>query len=346
MLLSLWPQFSAAEGDATALFQKGKSLLNSRDYAQAVEVFTNALSALDPAGHNAHVVTLARAKAYFGNGDIKSALKDINDVVTAQGVEGQLLASALQLRGVVNLRREQEKRALEDLTAAIKTRHEDEPLRALCFATRGMILIRLGNADTAVSDLNKAVELDPKSGYAYAVRGLAHLRQDKIEQAKRDSEQAMRLTPDEQTKKIAEKVIKELSVSASGPASISVPLADDGHLYVLVRFSKQGTLHRFLLDTGATESVVHSDLLEEISRETEVKHMGKRKGRTADGSVHLVTCYRAKTAFLFNLPLGEIEFHVFDKKGKKMTNLLGMNSLRNIAVSIDTAERKAQITRK
>ncbi len=341
-----WDGCLTAQQDVNSLFRKGESLLNSGDHVQAVAAFTKAISIVNPGDRNAHVITLARARAYLGSGDLKSALKDVNDVIASQGVEGEPLASALQLRGIVNLRRDQDKLALEDMTSAIKTRHENDSLRASCFATRGMIQTKLGNTDMAVSDLNKAVELDPNSGYAYACRALAHLRQDRIELAKKDSEHAMRLSQDEQTQKIAQKVLKELSVSASGPASVSIPIGDDGHLFVQVRFSKRGKPHRFLLDTGATHTLIDQTLLEEIGRETEVKQVGSSKVALADGSVHVVKRYVAKDAFLYNLPLGEIQFGVFEKKGKRLQNLLGMKSLRNIAVSIDNAEKKAQITRK
>ncbi len=341
-----WNGSLTAQEDLSSLFRKGESLLNSGDHAEAVAVFTKAINIVNPGDRNAHVITLARARAYLGKGDLKSALKDISNVIASQGVEGEPLASALQLRGIVKLRREQDKLALEDLTSAIKVRHENDSLRAGCFATRGMIHTKMGDTDMAISDLNKAVELDPNSGYAYACRGLAYLRQDRIELAKKDSEHAMRLSQDEQTQKVAQRVLRELSISATGPATVSVPIGEDGHLWVHVRFSKQGKPHRFMLDTGATESLINSDLLEEIRRETEVKQVGTGKVRTADGSWHAVTRYRAKTAFLFNLPLGEMDFHVQEKKGKKITNLLGMKSLRNIAVSIDNAEKIAQITRK
>ena len=74
--------------------------------------------------------------------------------------------------------------------------------------------------------------------------------------------------------------------------------------------------------------------------------IGKGMVTIADGSSHKVTRYKVKTAFLYNLPLGEIEVHVFDRKIKRVTNLLGIRSLGNVAVSIDNAGRKAEISRR
>ena len=150
--------------------------------------------------------------------------KDLDEILGSDGVEGEMLASGLQLRGVLNLRQGRESRALEDFTAAIKTVHENGSLRSVCFANRGITFINVGNFDRAVSDLKKAIELDPTSGFAYAGRGLAYLRQDKIDSARRDGEKALSLHPDEETRKIAEKILSELSVSASGPLSVVVPI--------------------------------------------------------------------------------------------------------------------------
>lgn len=327
-------------------FEKGKQLIKTGHYEQAVQLFSEALNSVDPGTHNALVLRLSRAQAYFGGGDLKHAFKDINELLRSDGLEGEVLASGLQLRGVLSLRKGSGKSALADFTAAIKTTHENESLRSVCFANRGITFINLGRFDEAVSDLNKAIELDPKSSFAYAGRGLAYLREDRVESSRRDAEKALSLRPDKETRKMAEKILKEMSASASGPMSVIVPISEKGHIFVLVRFRKNGTPHRFLLDTGATSSLIDRDLLEEIGHDTEVTKIGKGFVTIADGSVHRVTRYKVKTAFLFNLPLGKIEVQVFDKNIRRVTNLLGVRSLRKVAISIDNASRRAEIRRK
>jgi tetratricopeptide (TPR) repeat protein len=335
----------AAENVET-LFEKGKQYLKTGNYEQAVRTLSEALNSVEQDGRNAHVVRMARAQAYFGRGDLKDAYKDLDAILGSDGVDGEMLASGLQLRGVLNLRQGRESRALRDFTAAIKTAHENDSLRSVCFANRGIAYINVGNFDRAVSDLNKAIELDPTSSFAYAGRGLAYLRQDNIDSARRDGEKALSLHPDEDTRKIAEKILREMSISASGPLSVIVPISEGGHIFVQVRFRKNGTPHRFLLDTGATFTLIDRGLLEQIRREAGVTEIGKGTVTTADGSSHKVTRYKVKTAFLFNLPLGEIEVHVFDRKIKRVTNLLGIRSLGNVAVSIDNAGQKAEISRR
>jgi tetratricopeptide (TPR) repeat protein len=345
-LVFCWPSFSSAEDNPLKLFEKGKALLNAGNYDQAIEVFSRAAGLLDPGERSAHVVLLARAKARLAQGDWKNALKDVTQVIQAEGVDDEILASGLQLRSTVNLRRGREKQALEDATEAIKVPKVSIPLRSFCYAHRGKTRTELGRTDEALSDLNKAIELDPESAFAYAGRAEVYLRQDNIERAKKDGEQALRLNPDGHTRKIAEKVLNELSVSATGPSRVTFSIGARGHIFVQVSFSKKGKPHRFLLDTGATFSLIDRDLLAEIARETDLKQIGKGMVSTADGAVHTVTRYKVKTAFLYNLPLGEIEVHVFEKKGKRINNLLGAQSLRNVSVSINNQDGKVEITRK
>jgi tetratricopeptide (TPR) repeat protein len=339
--------FQARAGDSVeTLFEKGKQYLKTGKYEQAVRTLSQALNYVDPDGRNAYVVRLARAQAYFGKGDLKEAYKDLDEVLRSDVAEGEMLASSLQLRGVLNLRQGRERLALRDFTEAIKTPHQNDSLRSVCFANRGIAFINSGNFDSAVSDLNKAIELDPRSGFAYAGRGLAYLRKDKVEAARRDASKALSLNPDKETRKIADKIVKEMSVSASGPLSVVVPINEGGHIFVQVRFSKKGTPHRFMLDTGATTSTIDRNLLKEIRREAVVTEIGKGMVTIADGSRHVVTRYKVKTAFLFNLPLGEIELLVFEGKNRPVTNLLGMRSLGKVSVSIDSASRRAEISRK
>jgi tetratricopeptide (TPR) repeat protein len=251
----------------------------------------------------------------------------------------------MQLRGMINLRRKRDRRALKDFTSAIKAPHEDMELRSISFANRGLTFMRLQEYDKAVSDFNKAIQLDRKSAFAYAGRALAYLRKDEIARARQDAKRALGMKPDKETSKVARRVLSSLSVSFSGSDRVSVPIGDHGHIFVQVRFGKAGKPHRFLLDTGATHTLVSKTLLDSIRKETEVKKIGTGKVITADGATHLVTRYMAKDAFLFNLPLGDVELHVFVGSHKRSSNLLGAQSLRNLSLSIDTAARKAEIRR-
>jgi len=348
LLALLWfcvPE-AAAEQGARALFEQGKSFVKSKKYDEAIEVFSRILELVQKDERNARIVMLARAEAFLSKGDLRNAHLDINTVLQSPGLDGETEVSALHLKAALSRRRGQDRRALDDLTEAIKVPHQSEKLRASSFANRGVILVNLGDPDRAVTDLNKAIELDPQSSFAYAVRGLANLRRDRIESARSDAETALSMNPDDQARNIALKILEELSISASGPLSLNVPMSEDGQIYVQVRFSRKGKPHRFLLDTGATTSLIDRDLLKEIARETTVTEFGKGIASTADGARHKVVRYRVKNVFLFHLPLGEIEMDVFDSNKKKVMNLLGTRSLKSLAVSIDNARRKVEISRK
>ena len=342
----IWVTPAQAAEKAGALFEKGKTLLNAGQYHQAVQVFSQALEQVQSVGRDTSIVTVARGQAYFGKGDLKSAWKDANAVLNSASADGEAVASALMLRGTIHLSRDRSQEALEDLTTAIKTRHQNTSLRATSFANRGIVHVNLADPDSAISDLNQAIALDPGSAFAYAGRALANLRRDRIDIARQDSEKALSLNPDPQVEKMARMVLNELSVWASGPLTVTVPVNDHGQIFVQVRFARQGAPHRFLLDTGATHTLVDQNLLNEIKRKGKVQAIGRGTVTLADGSKQTVTRYVVKGAFLYHLPLGDIEVQTFEKNIEGTINLLGLRSLANISVSIDGAGKKVEISRR
>lgn len=345
LIASVFAVVTARAEDPFRLFEEGKENLETGDYDHAVRAFSGALKLFDAGDRNAQVVRLARAQAHYRMGQLDLASKDVSAVLGSPGLDGENRAGALQLRGIVNSKRNREEQALYDFTEAIKTRHGDMRLRASSFANRGMTFIALGRVDEAVSDFNKAIELNPNYAFAYAGRGHAYLRKDNIAAARHDTETALSLNPDAETAKIAEKVLKSLSVDFTGSDRVSVPLSEQGHVFVQMRFGKGGVPRRFMLDTGATYTVIGREALESISRETHVQPLGTARVMTADGTLHDVLRYAVKDAYLFNFPLGEIEVLVLGTRRKPGPNLFGARSFKNIAISIDASTGKAEIRR-
>jgi tetratricopeptide (TPR) repeat protein len=343
--LCAWAVPAFAKQDLTRLYDEAKRQFKAGENDRAIDGFSKILALLAPNERNAYTVKLARAQAYLNKGALAKAKTDINEVLSAPRVDAETQASAMRLSGMLQLKLRNYRDALKSFTKAIKMPHENEKLRAACFSDRGITFINLDEQDKAISDLNKAIQLNPQSGFAYAARGMAYLRSDRIEAAKRDSEQALKLDNGDQTAKMAREILKELSAAASGPLSVSVPLDERGHILVQVRFSKKGTPYRFLLDTGATNTLIDESLLHKIASETEVTRIGKSRARIADGSTITVTRYKVKTAFLYHLPLGDIEVHVLEKTSGKMQHLLGTGSLRHVSVTIDNAKHTAEIRR-
>ncbi|MBM4328203.1 MAG: hypothetical protein FJ118_13690 [Deltaproteobacteria bacterium] len=337
---------ACAEEGLYKLYARGQERLRQGDNDGAVDAFSRALDLVNADDANYPKVLISRAHAYLEKNALQEAWNDVQEALTTAGDDGVLVVGALHVRGYIKLKKGNEQAAINDFTEAIKTGHDDLPLRAKSFANRAIVLINAGRADQAISDLNKALELYPDYAFAYAARGMAHLKDDRVRKARLDSEKALSMNPDKRTAELAEKVLKLLSISFSGPDRVDVPISDDGHVYVQVRFGKDGTPYRFMLDTGATHSVVRREVLERIKKETTVKEVGKGRVQTADGTVHAVTRYRVSDVFLFNFPLGEIDIGVFDRPLKNVPNLLGIRSLKEISVSIDSAQRKAQVRRK
>jgi tetratricopeptide (TPR) repeat protein len=327
------------------MYQQGKQSLDRGDYNSAIEIFSKALQLLPAWDRNTQAVVLARATAYYKKGDLKRAFEEADKVLRTPYLDGDTLASGLNLRGVLHSVAGRHNEALKDYTSAIKATHDDLALRSASFANRGKVFIELGAFDKALGDFSKAIELDPSSAFPYAGRGLAYLRMSNIEKARTEAQTALSMNPDQQTAKLAQKVLNSLTFSYAGPNRISVPIGDDGHVFVQVRFGAGGKPRRFLLDTGATQSLISKDLMESIRKETQVTPLGQGRAMTADGATHPVTRYLVKDAFLFNLPLGDIEVVVFSGKQPTYANLLGANSLKQLSISINTASRKAEIRR-
>jgi tetratricopeptide (TPR) repeat protein len=335
-----------AKASAAILFKQGTAHLLHGDPASAVSEFSQALALVKPDSPDAHTITLARGHAYYEFNKLRESLQDVSTVLKSKHARGEAVASGFQLRGLIYLKKNLTEKAVKDFTTAIKTPHENIELRSVSFANRGIAYINEGRYEQAISDLSKAIELDPNSAFAYAGRGLAYLRADNVERARLDARNALRMNPDPKARAISAGILKELSAAASGPSSVVIPLNDQGQVFVQVRFSKRGTPHRFLLDTGATFSLVSRELLANISREARVTKVGRGLVTTADGVRHPVTRYQVDNAFLYNLPLGQIEVHVLDKSPKGILSLLGMRSIGAFSVSIDNSAKRATIRRK
>ncbi|MFZ5866917.1 MAG: aspartyl protease family protein [Thermodesulfobacteriota bacterium] len=347
-LLIISHSAAGAEGDLYKLYARGQECLKQGDNDGAIDAFSRALDLVNPEDTNYPKVLISRAHAYLEKNALQEAWKDVQEALKTAEYDGNLLVGALHVRGYIKLKKGNQQAAIDDFTQAIKTSHDDMLLRAKSFANRAIVLINAGRADQAISDLNKALELYPDYAFAYAARGMAHLKDDKVRKARLDSEKALTMNPDKRTAELAEKVLQMLSISFSGPDRVEVPMSDDGHVYVQVKFGKNGTPYRFMLDTGATHSVVRRELLERIQKESTVtvKEVGKGRVRIADGTMHPVTRYKVSNVFLFNFPLGEVDVGVFDRPLKNVPNLLGIRSLKDVSVSIDSAQRKAQVRHK
>jgi tetratricopeptide (TPR) repeat protein len=312
------------------------------NYDEAIQLYTKVADLLGSDKKNVCVVLFSRARAFYGKGDFKSAFKDVSSVMNECGEDGETQARCLNLKGMIRRKQGNERSAIEQFTESIKIRHSDEKLRAASFTQRGISFLNLSEMNRAASDFTKAIDLDPMSALAYAGRSLSYLRSDKMESAALDRIQALKLAGEENKDEIV-RLLKELDTPSNGACSVTVPISDAGHVFVQVRFGKQGKPHRFLLDTGATVSLIDKNLLNEIRYNGNLRDAGKSIVRIADGSQHQVSRYVVKNAYVYDIPLGEIELQVFDKPNAATINLLGVKSLKKITLSLDHSAGKAEI---
>lgn len=327
-------------------FQDAKNLLKSGQYQSAFESLSNALGSLALSNEFTNAAVIARAQAYYEKGDLRSAWKDLRLALGYKGLSGETLASGLNLRALLYLKEAKVSNALKDFTLAINTPHDNISLKSLTLANRGITFLNIGLYAKAISDFDRAIELDPKSSFNYAARAVANLRTDRVEKARRDSEVAMTMGPNRQSLRLANSVLNEINVKKIDDNSILTKINEDGQIFVQVKFGKNGKPHRFLLDTGATHSLIDKSLLKELSRETRVKEIGKGLVHLADGSSLPVTRYSVENAFLYQIGLGSIQVQTMDKKTKRSFNLLGAGSLKNLSILIDTSRKMVQIKQK
>jgi tetratricopeptide (TPR) repeat protein len=327
-------------------FQKAKNLLKSGNYQAAIQSLSQALGSFALNNEFTRTALLARAQAYYEKGDTGGAWKDLKEVLDSGSLSGETLASSLNLRALLYLKEAKATRALVDFSSAIKIPHNNDSLKSVTLGNRGITFLNMGSFGKAISDFNRAIELDPKSSFNYAARALANLRTDRMEQARRDSETVMTMGPDHQSLRLVNSVLNEINFHKVDEHCIITRINEDGQIFVQVKFSMNGRPHRFLLDTGATHSLIDKSLLKELSHETRVKEIGKGLVHLADGSSLPVTRYSVENAFLYQLRLGPIQVQTMDRKTKRSFNLLGAGSLKNLSILIDTSRKMVQIKQK
>ncbi len=364
--------------DPYELFNKAKQLQQEGRYSEAIRKLTRAIEIFGPDDPNSLLVRVAKAKALMRNRRLKEAKEELTFVLTDARIGGETEASAWHVMGLIKLRDRDPKKAKEAFTRAIKAHHENNELKASSYANRAYILTRLDLPEEALSDIGQALRLHPDYAYAYAVAAVARLKQKNTRQAEKNAERALSMSSDSNTRTLARSVLRnaervrrqekivaehrerfrrqaeEFERATEKLASKSTVLyksrdrlilniGPNGHVFVKVKFGQYGTHMPFLLDTGATHTLISQAMLMKIKKETEVKQIGKSLARTADGSVHPIVTYLVKDAYLYDLPLGNIKVQVMARERGVPMSLLGVKSLRNVRIAIDPGTNKAEI---
>jgi tetratricopeptide (TPR) repeat protein len=212
----------ALEHDAdyvTALRGRGNAYLGKKNYAKATEAYDEALQR-----EKDHVPTVtALARARFLLNDQQTALKlavnaaqlnpDLTDVYTyyfngLQGPlqlldpllqidyhfpDGHMYADAFYLRGLIDLRLSDYKKAIADLDVRIHFAEKD----AEAYYHRGDAYLQLNEKGKAEADFDRAIKYNSKHALARIARGKLYFQAKKYKEAAADFTVALNVRPSE-----------------------------------------------------------------------------------------------------------------------------------------------------
>lgn len=153
-----------------SLFTLGMTRYATGDWAEAIALFSNALSQKTEASSslNQSLVYFYRGFTYLIQGNYDSALSDLN-----QAIKLQLnFAEAHVNRVIIYLAKGDYNRALADANLVIRLK----PDLAVAYSNRGTLYLNTGNYDQAISDFNQALKLIPAAHDAsHSIRASSQL---------------------------------------------------------------------------------------------------------------------------------------------------------------------------
>ena len=188
--------------EAQKLVDGGNAAYKSKDYAKAVELYTELLR-LKPWDPRAYY---NRGNAYYRMNNFDAAA-DFSEAIKIQ----PSLHLALMNRGNIFLRNGRYADAISDYDRALQYTTDD----FLIYYNRGVAHQRLGNDTQAVDDLTEAIRLNPKDAQSFAERGIALSRLGKVAEARKDLAAALRISPDNAR---AVQGLNDIDRKSSGPA--------------------------------------------------------------------------------------------------------------------------------
>ena len=211
-------------------------------------------------------VAIERARAHLANGEYTRALRWLERGAAVLGDTPAMLAAAASTAtaaGDFEAARDYAAQVLRYGNAADNAVRKD--LRETVMA-QAQILRKRGATDELIALLTEMVLWDPTYGRYHEYLGEAHLVRreyslalDHLSQAaKLDSNLAARLAPS----------IQRAQVKVSVPELTEVPyLRSAGGIRVGVRLNGTGDIYRFVLDTGASQTVVVRPVAEQLGIE-------------------------------------------------------------------------------
>jgi tetratricopeptide (TPR) repeat protein len=177
-------QASSPSADSKRLLKEGRKQMAKKDYAGALESFSNAITA-EP--KNAELY-FERGQTHYHLNEYDRAVADYDSALEL----GYKHAHKVKLaRGKAKHYLAKYPEALHDFNAAI----EQDPNNAHALMCRAAAHDSLGENQNAIKDLSKAIELEPGNPEAYLQRALQHKHLDMHAEALKDFEQALKIDP-------------------------------------------------------------------------------------------------------------------------------------------------------
>jgi tetratricopeptide (TPR) repeat protein len=169
--------------DANGYYQKGETLYGQKQYSQAIDNFSKAIS-LNPGFADAFVY---RGLAYYNNKQLNPAIQDYTKAIELN--PGYIIAYFN--RGLAYTANNNIDLAIQDYTKTI----ELSPAYTAAYTSRAGAYFTNKRYDLAIKDYTKAISLAPNDSYSYNSRALAYATLEKYEEAIADYTKAIALAP-------------------------------------------------------------------------------------------------------------------------------------------------------
>jgi serine/threonine protein kinase/predicted Zn-dependent protease len=169
------------------LYEKGRLLLQTHDYAHAVEAF-RAVLVLQPDNLAAQ---RHQAEALLQLGRFREAIPALDRALDRDAKYRLTEAAIYRARALAHVELGEHAAAAEDYTRALAF----EPAALADYLARGWSYIVLDVPSLAVRDFEKALQLDPKQADAYNGRGYARAKLGHYQAGVLDAEMALHLGP-------------------------------------------------------------------------------------------------------------------------------------------------------
>ncbi|MBU0516028.1 MAG: tetratricopeptide repeat protein [Proteobacteria bacterium] len=170
--------------DANQTARAGMKAFRARNYAQAEQLFTQALNQ-GLTGQRRATIHWMRGSARFRLNNYPAAIQDFNSAIALDPNKALYFRS----RGSARAKLKKYTQALADFNQAVRL----DPKSVKGYLYRGLTQAILGKYNLGITDFTTAIRLDPKSILAFRMRAMTYTRMGRKDLAKADQARANQL---------------------------------------------------------------------------------------------------------------------------------------------------------